>query len=114
MTSRVLPVEEWDRLDTTLLATVWRSMTPAHAEVIVVERDGAIVGSVALLTALHAECLSFDGSTGVGRALWAALGARVKAAGGSAVWGAALEAPMQRLLERHAEPIPGEHFLVRV
>ena len=114
MTTRVLPPEEWHRLDDTLLASVWRTFTPAFTEVVVVERDGAIVGSVALFTALHAECLSVTGGTGVARALWTALRARVVAAGGQAVWGAAVEAPMRRLLTRHAEPIPGDHFLVRV
>lgn len=113
LTTRVLPPAEWDRLDTTELASVWRTMNPAYAEVIVVEQDGAIVGSVALLQTLHAECLSSP-SLAVGRALWKALKARVLAAGGTAVWGAAMEAPMQTLLTRHAEPIPGNHFLVRM
>lgn len=114
LVSRILPPEEWSRLDGTLLASVWRSFNPAYAEVIVVERDGAILGSVALLTTLHAECCSVTGGAGVGRALWAALRARVQAGGGQAVWGAAVEEPMRRLLQRHAEPIPGDHFLVRV
>ena len=115
MTSRILPPDEWPCLDQTLLASVWRTMRPECSEVIVVEdEDGQIVGSVALLTTLHAECLSVTGGAGVARALWTALQARVQAAGGVAVWGAATEAPMRRLLTRHAEPIPGDHFLVRV
>jgi hypothetical protein len=115
MTTRVLPPEEWPRLEGTLLASVWPTFNPQFAEVIVVEdQAGAIVGSVALLTVLHAECLSITGQAGVARALWKALGERVAAAGGTAVWGAALEAPMQRLLTRHAEAIPGDHFVVRV
>lgn len=114
MTSRILPPEEWPRLDDTLLASVWRTMRPECSEVIVVEQDGVIVASVALLLTLHAECLSVTGGPGVARALWTALRARVRATGAEAVWGAAVEAPMQRLLMRHAEPIPGEHFLVRV
>lgn len=114
MTARVLPQAEWRRLDATLLASVWRTLDPRYAEVIVVEQEGAIVGSVALLTTLHAECLSLSGGTGVARALWSALQERVHAAGGSAVWGAALEDPMRALLHHHAEPIPGEHFLVRM
>lgn len=113
LTTRVLPCDEWHRLDATELASAWRTLNPAYAEVIVVEQDGAIVGSVALLQALHAECLSSP-SPAVGRALWTALKARVHAAGGSAVWGAAVDAPMRRLLTRHAEPIPGDHFLVRM
>lgn len=111
--ARVLPVEEWSRLDSTLLATVWRQMNPAHAEVLVVERDGDIVASGVLLTALHAECVSSSGVS-AGRAFWTLLRARVGEAGGKAVWGAAVDEPMRSLLERHGEPIPGDHFLVRV
>lgn len=114
MTTRLLPPDEWPRLETTLLASVWRTLNPAYAEVIVVEQDGQIVGSVALLSTLHAECLSVEGGAGVARALWTALRDRVHAAGGQAVWGASMDAPMQRLLARHAEPIPGDHFLVRM
>lgn len=114
MTTRTLPVVEWPRLAKTLMATVWRQLDPAFAEVLVVERDGVIVGSVVLLSVLHAECLSVEASTSVKRALWRALRSRVTAIGGRAVWGAAVDPPMQRLLERHAEPIPGSHFLVTV
>jgi hypothetical protein len=114
MTTRLLPPAEWPRLSETLLATIWPTLNPRYAEVIVVEADGAILGSVALLQVLHAECLSLNGSPAVARALWKALRDRVRHAGGLAVWGAAIEEPMQRLLTRHAEPIPGAHFLVRM
>jgi hypothetical protein len=93
---------------------MWQTFNPRFTEVIVVERDGMIVASVALLMALHAECLSIHGGAGVARALWSALGERVQAAGGRAVWAAAVDEPMRGLLERHAEPIPGDHFLMRV
>ena len=115
MTSRVLPVSEWPRLDGTLLESVWPTLDPTYAEVLVVEdAAGAIVASVVLLTTLHAECLSVQGGVSVARALWSALRARVRAAGGQAVWGAALDDPMRNLLTRHAEPIPGEHFVMRM
>lgn len=113
MTTRLLPPAEWSKLDETLLASVWRSMNPAHAEVIVVEDDGRIVASAALLTTLHVECCSNDGGTGAMRALWTALRARVKAAGGRAFWGAAVGEPMRSILAKHGEAIPGEHFLMR-
>ena len=114
MTSRVLPVDEWDRLDGTLLASVWRSLKPDHAEVIVVEQGGEIVACVALISMLHAECCEITGGPGVARALWRGLRERVHAAGGQAVWAAAVEEPMQRLLTRHGAPIPGDHCLLRV
>ena len=114
MTTRLLPPAEWGKLDGTLMASVWRTFIPDFTEVIVVERDGEIVGSVALLTTLHAECLENTGGAGVMRALWSAVRARVQAAGGRAFWGAATAAPMRRTLQRHAEPIPGDHFLMRI
>jgi hypothetical protein len=92
---------------------VWRTFDPRYAEVIVIEEDGRIVGSGALLTTLHAECIEATRMP-VARALWKALRARVRAAGGTAVWGAAMDTPMRRLLLRHAEPILGDHFLVRM
>lgn len=112
--SRVLPQDEWPRLDETLLQSIWRMLDPRYAEVIVIEQNGAIVGSVALLTTVHAECLSSNGTTSVGRALWSALRDRARAGGARAVWGAAMDERMRRLLRHHAEPIPGEHFLVRI
>lgn len=114
MTTRILPPQEWPRLASTLLASVWQSMNPAFCEVIVVEDGGEIVGSVALMNVLHAECISSDGRVSVTRALWDALGARVRQTGGTAVWAAAIDAPMDRILARHAEPIPGQHFLLAV
>ena len=114
MTSRVLPAEEWARLDGTLLESVWRTMNPAWSEVIVVERDGAIVGCVALMNVLHAECAQTGGDAGVMRALWTALRQRVGEMGLPAVWAAAIDEPMRSLLQRHAESIPGDHFLLRV
>lgn len=114
MTSRVLPIEEWARLDATSAATVWRDLDPNFAEVLVVERAGAIVGQVILLTVLHAECCENAGGPGVMRLLWEGLQARVARAGGKAVWGAAVETPMRRLLERHGTPVPGDHFILRM
>lgn len=114
MTARVLPPNEWIRLNGTLLETVWPSLNPAFVEIIVVEDDGIICGSVALMSVLHAECISASDGLGVRRALWAALGDRVRASGGHSVWAAAVDAPMTQILSRHAEPVPGEHFILSV
>lgn len=114
MTARVLPVSEWPRLSETTLAAIWPTLNPRFAEVLVVEDGDAILGSLVLITTVHAECCEIHGGAGVSRALWSLLQARVHAAGGNAVWGAAIDEPMRRLLEKHAEAIPGQHFLVRV
>lgn len=114
MITRVLPPEEWPRLVGTSLDPLWRDCNPSFTEIIVVEQDGQIVGSIALLATLHAECAQIRGGIGVRRALWRALQDRVKHAGGSAVWGAAIDDDMRSLLERHGTAIPGDHFLVRM
>lgn len=114
MTSRTLPPEEWPRLQGTLFDTIWTTFDPAWAEVIVVESGGRIVASVALLNILHAECLSVAGGLAAGRALWIALSDRVRERGGRAVWAAADDTPMHRLLMRHAQPVAGHHFLLSV
>lgn len=114
MTSRILPVGEWEKLDATIMRAIWRQFNPAFVQVIVVENAHCIVGSIALMMTLHAECAEIHGGIGVRRALWNALQARVADAGGMAVWGAAVDDEMRILLSRHGTPIPGEHFLVRM
>lgn len=60
MTSRVLPPIEWPRLAGTDLGPVLESLTPETAEIVVVERDGAIVACWAVLTVTHLEGLWID------------------------------------------------------
>lgn len=111
--ARVLPPDEWARLDDTSMRDLWRDFAPT-IDVLVVERDGRIVASVALLPVLHAECLEVAGGPGVRRALWSLLCARVRARSTQSVWGAAVDDTMYALLMRHGSAIPGDHFLVRV
>ena len=54
MTSRVLPFDEWGRLDGTDLEELAATTTPEHARMLVVERDGEIVGHCALVLIMHA------------------------------------------------------------
>ena len=56
LSARVLPPEEWDRLLT--LEPFTSQGLPASGEwiVVVVERDGAIVGTCSLFTAVHWDC----------------------------------------------------------
>lgn len=53
--TRLLPPEEWPRLDDTELATMWRHMHPEDAQVVVVEDADEIIGCWALLRVVHVE-----------------------------------------------------------
>lgn len=115
MMSRVLPVTEWARLDATSLAPFWRAqLDPRFCEVLVVEDGGEIVAQLVLVQMVHAECCENRGGTGAMRLLWTAMQDRVRATGASAVWAAAVDAPMSDLLENHAERLPGDHYLLRM
>lgn len=54
--SRELPEAEWPKLASSYLCEVWHIL-PSDARVIVVEENGAIVGTCVLLTTIHAEGL---------------------------------------------------------
>ena len=56
MTTRLLPPEEWDKLDGEL-AQVRDHLDPDRAAVVVVEDGDQVVGCWALLQVLHAELL---------------------------------------------------------
>jgi len=54
-TTRVLPPSEWPKLAGTLLETVWPSLDPDIDVVLVIERDGTIVGCTSFLPRWHLE-----------------------------------------------------------
>lgn len=117
MTTRLLPEREWWKLDATEARDVWRSFSPDHVEVIVVEDAGRIVGLVTLLSVLHAECVEIArehrGKAAVGRLLLQALTERVQAAHGTAVWASAIDDRMARILSSLGSPVPSaEHFVL--
>jgi len=56
MTARVLPIEEWDRLDESL-DPILMNLSPSTARVCVVEDQGEIVARWLLFPVLHAECI---------------------------------------------------------
>jgi hypothetical protein len=55
MTTRILPPEEWHRLDRTGMCDALRYVEPADVQVVVVERDGEIVGAWSVLRIVHLE-----------------------------------------------------------
>jgi N-acetylglutamate synthase-like GNAT family acetyltransferase len=77
MNSRILPPEEWPRLEGTEAENVWPKLNPQSARILVVEEDGEIVATWTLLTVVHAECLwiapEYRGSFGVTKRLLSGL-----------------------------------------
>jgi N-acetylglutamate synthase-like GNAT family acetyltransferase len=116
MTSRVLPVEEWDRLVGTE-ADVCRGLDPAHTHVLVVEDSGAIVGTWALTRVVHAECLwireDHRKRGGVGRRLLALMRSGARAMGAGPVWTGAMSDEVRMLIEHFGGTrVPGDSYLL--
>lgn len=119
MTSRVLPPEEWPRLEGTEAGAVWRHFDPTRVTVLIVEQGDAIVGCWVLMNVLHAECLwiapEHRGRTAVARRLWTAMQRTARAAGVPAVATAALTDDVRRLLDHvGATKVPGDHYAMRI
>lgn len=117
MTSRILPPEEWSRLEGTELGPVWRALDPALVRVIVIEDDqSAIVGCWSLMPFIHAEGLwiapEHRGKGAVLRALWMALRASADELGlQSVVTSANSDAVTDILVSRGAKPMPASYVL---
>lgn len=119
MTSRVLPESEWPRLAHTEAAEVYRHLDPNRASIVVVEKDGAIIGCHVLMNVLHAECLwidpAFRGRPSVARRLWEGVQARAKALGARTMVTAACDDRVRGLLEHiGAIKLVGDHFVIAV
>lgn len=115
MTSRVLPMSEYQRLTGTEAETVWPMLTK-DALVVVIERDGTIIGCTVLIPVYHADCVWIHPDhrrrVGVWRALRRAIEATAQSVGLSALAVAATTGVMRRFLESvEAITLPGEHFV---
>ena len=55
MTSRVLPPDEWPRLQGTEAETLWPHLSADNSRVLVVEQDGAIVGTWVVMRLVHVD-----------------------------------------------------------
>lgn len=60
ITSRVLPQDEWFRLDVTQFAQIAPTLRPDDVQVIVVEDEGKIVSSMVAMRIVHLESLWID------------------------------------------------------
>lgn len=114
MDARILPRDEWWRLDGLELGTIAPNM-PGGTAVLVVEDDGQIVGHLALVPLWHAEAIWIAPGrrrrAGVFRRLLRALGAAARGLNAPRVIPGSMGPEMDRILERlGAEPLPGRCF----
>lgn len=119
MTSRVLPPEEWHRLDAAGAETVWKLLDPSKAQILVIEDQGAIVGTLTLMSVLHAECLwikpSHRRGFGVIKRLLDGMWAGAKAQNAHALWSGSVSDTMTNILHRiGASEVPGRSFVLPV
>lgn len=119
MTTRVLPPDEWPRLIVTDAWEAWPHLDPARNTVVVTEHEGAIVGCVILMQAVHAEFLwiapEHRGKTSVFRRLRDGMLSTARALGTPTVWMAAMSTQMHGIVcGLGAERVPGAHFLLNL
>lgn len=119
MTSRVLPPEEWAKLDAVGAETVWPMLDPLRAQILVIEDEGRIVGTLTLMSVLHAECLwiapSHRKGFGVAKRLLDGMWTSARAHGVRALWSGSLSETMTNILHRiGASEVPGRSFVFPV
>lgn len=119
MTSRMLPPEQWPLLDEAGAETVWKLLDPARAQILVIEDQGQIVGTLTLMNVLHAECLwikpSHRQGFGVAKRLLDGMWAGARAEGVKALWSGSLSETMTNILHRiGASEVPGRSYVFPV
>lgn len=119
MTSRVLPPEQWPLLDDAGAETIWRLLDPKHAQILVIEDQGQIVGTLTMMSVLHAECVwikpSHRRGFGVMKRLLDGMWAGARAQGFKALWAGSVSDTMTNILHRiGASEVPGKSFVFPV
>ena len=121
--TRILPPDEWHRLAGLDAGTLVNDVLPADnrddIEVLVVEREGAIVACWVLMRVLHAECVYIApaqrcGRGGVVLRLLRGMKARVRALGRRTFVTAPETDQVRGLLDRLGTRLPGTHYVVKV
>jgi N-acetylglutamate synthase-like GNAT family acetyltransferase len=117
MQVRVLPIDEWERLDGTELETVYPIVPPGMADFVVVEDQGRIVGCWGLLVLPHVDGLwvhpDYRRGAVVQRRLLQGMRAAGQARGFTRAITTALEADVAALIEKwRGERLPGTHYLL--
>jgi hypothetical protein len=116
---RILPPEEWHRLEATEAATIWQQLKPENTQVVVVEDSGVIVGAWVMLRTVHAECLwiapEHRGSFGVAKRLLKGMRDVAAAWGASRVVTGSVSPHVNDLIRRFGGvPMPCESFVLPV
>lgn len=117
MRSRILPPEEWHRLNGTEAEEAWPVFDPRNTIVLVVEENGEIVSTWTAMRVVHMECLwvrpSHRGLVSVARRLFMGLREIAATWGARSVWTASLSPDVTNLIKRFGgEPVPGAHFVL--
>lgn len=119
MTTRLLPREEWPRLNGTEMEAIWPALD-AHAHIVVVEDDdGQIVGCWSLFRQVHVEgcwiAPAHRGKSSVARRMLVAMRSCAQAMGARSVATAACSEDVKQLLiKMGAVELPGSHFAMPV
>jgi len=120
MNARILPPEEWPRLNGTEAEVLWPHMNPAESRVLVVENDeGQIVATWSLLRVVHAECLwcapEYRGKFGVAKRLLRIMRETAAAWKVSAVFTGAASPHVEDLIRRFGGvPLPFKSFTLPI
>lgn len=119
MTSRILPPTEWYRLDEVGAETVWKMLDPERGQILVIEDQGQIVGTLTLMSVLHAECLwiapAHRRGFGVIKRLLDGMWRTARQSGATALWSGSVSDTMTNILHRlGASEVPGRSFVFPV
>lgn len=119
MKARVLPREEWGKLDVSGFPTVGSSLRPEDSEVVVVEDGDKIVATMSTFRVTHFESLWVDpeyrGNAGVARMLLKAGIQSAKKWTDEWVWGSSGTDHMDDILTRvGAKKMPVSTFVVPI
>lgn len=114
-TTRILPPSEWHRLAGTEVESIVPGLVPEHTAVLVVERDGAIVGTWVLMRMAHVECFwvapQHRGKAGVAGRLLRSMRGLLHEWGVSAPITGSVTPEVTSMIERLGGiRLPGEHF----
>lgn len=118
MRTRILPPDEWERLNGTEAEALWPTLDTLHAQVLVVEDEaGAIIGCWTMMLVPHVECLWIHpdekARVSVARRLWLGMRQIASDMGAHYVWTAAVSDPVRGLLDHaHARKLEGDHYVM--
>ena len=117
MTTRILPVEEWERLDGTELEHVWPILHPEHASILVIEDGDRIVACWAVIRYVHVEGVWIDPEyrhkVGIVKRLLVGMHKIVESLGADRVLtGAVTEDVRQMIATLGGKKLPGDHYVI--